>query len=163
MKKTVILGVGNILRSDEGVGVHIVKELERFTVNGSRFTVIDGGTLGIDLIPFIENADKLIIVDAVKDGGKPGTVYKFRREDIHDTRYTIHDTRYSLHQINLIDTLNIMEIQNKLPKETVIIGVEPKNLGWGEELSEEIKKRIPEIKTLLEKEVRNACCSIKAK
>lgn len=147
MKKTVILGVGNILREDEGVGVHIIRKLEK-----SETEIVDGGTLGIDLIPYVENVDKLIIIDALKDGGKPGTIYRLKIKDTpsHISPFTSH---LSLHQIDLIDTLKIMEIQNKLPKEIIIIGIEPKKLGWGEELSGEVRGKIPEIINLIHKEI----------
>lgn len=158
--RKVILGVGNILMSDEGIGVHIVNELKASELNSSvgELEIVDGGTLGIDLIPVIEKADKLIIVDAVKNGGNPGTIYKFKFKECH---LNIEKNKFSLHQIDLIDTLKIMQIQNKLPEEIVLIGIEPKNLGWGENLSEELKEKIPQIKKILEEEVRDACCPIK--
>lgn len=152
--KIVVLGVGNVLRQDEGVGVHVVNELKTSNLKSQilNLEVIDGGTLGIDLIPYIENAYKLIIVDAVRDGNKPGTIYKLK---IEDCRLKVDKEKLSLHQIDLIDTLKIMEMQNKLPQEIVIVGVEPKNFGWGETLSEEVKEKIPEILSIVHSEIIN--------
>jgi hydrogenase maturation protease len=146
-----ILGVGNILLKDEGIGPFVIKELEKEKLP-PRVALLDAGTQILDTMLSQDRVEKLIIIDAVKAGGVPGTVYKFRPEDIErDTEVAI-----SLHQATVLEALKILEIQDLLPKEVVIVGVEPNTIEWGLEPSDELKAKIPELIRLLKKEMKNA-------
>jgi len=132
-----VLGIGNVLLRDEGVGCHVVHALEGIPLPDVK--IIDGGTCP-DLLQFLEDADKLIIVDAVKGGGKPGQIYRFHLEDI-----TLEQKPFlSLHDVGLVDNLMLMQLWHSIG-ETIIIGVEPKELEWGLELSPELREKMPQI------------------
>jgi len=147
MQKILIVGLGNLLLGDEGVGIHVIYELKKLELP-RNVALIDGGTAAFDLIPLLKDADKLIIVDAVQAGEKPGAIYRFRPEAISQNSLKI----MSLHQINLKDVLSAARLLNIEP-ETVIIGIEPKRIEYGLELSEELKQAIPQVIKLVQEEL----------
>jgi len=134
--RTVVVGMGNILLKDEGIGCHIARVLEKIPLLDAR--VIEGGTSPDAL--FLEDADKLVVVDAAKGGGMPGEVYRFQLDDIALELPSF----LSLHDISLVDNLLLMGVLHNIP-ETIIIGVEPKEIEWGLELSPELQEKIPRI------------------
>lgn len=143
-----VLGIGNLLLKDEGVGVHLVQELTGI-VDASNVTIIDGGTSPD--IPFLieKGVDKLIIIDAVKAEDKPGTVYRFSSDNLNlDSVLPV-----TLHDIGVLESLRMMALLDRQPKSTVIIGVEPKVIDLGLDLSPEVAKRLPEIIKLVCKEI----------
>jgi hydrogenase maturation protease len=146
--KIIILGIGNILLGDEGIGVHVVSFL-RSQELPSNVEVIDGGTATFNLLPMISGVSKLIVVDAVKGKGEPGSIYRFTPDDIKAEK----KIATSLHQIGLLNVLEMADKIGEKPKSTVIIGVEPQNMEWGLEPSTEIKKKIPKIIDLVLKEI----------
>jgi hydrogenase maturation protease len=139
MKKTVVLGAGNELFKDEGVGVHAARILQTKLLP-SDVEVIDGGT-SPDIWSLIDGADKLIIVDAVKGGCEPGTIYRFTPQQIVADRGIVT----SVHQMGILENLSLMELVGGKPKETVIVGVEPAELEPGLELSARLQERMPKI------------------
>jgi len=147
MKKTVVLGTGNELFKDEGVGVHVARILQtKLPPSSSDVEVIDGGT-SPDIWSLIDGADKLIIVDAVRGGCEPGTIYRFTPQQIVAERGLIT----SVHQMGILENLSLIELVGSKPGETIIIGVEPSELEPGLELSPELQKRMPKIiQTVLE-------------
>jgi hydrogenase maturation protease len=146
--KIAILGIGNLLLKDEGVGVHLVQRLSS-VVDDVNVKIIDAGTYP-DFLSLVEdNLDKLIIVDAVKNGDTPGTIYRFNF-DVVDLEGA---PPFSLHDIGVIESLRTMALFNKQPKSTVIIGIEPKTIDFGLELSPEIEDKLPKIISLVIKEI----------
>ena len=132
-----VLGIGNNLLKDEGIGCHVVHAMEK--IAPPNVEVIDGGTCP-DVVQFLKDAGKLIIVDAVKGGGIPGQVYRFHLEDV-----TLEQKQFlSLHDIGLADNMLLLRLLHNIP-ETIIIGVEPKEIKWGLELSSELQEKIPQI------------------
>jgi hydrogenase maturation protease len=132
-----VLGIGNILLRDEGIGCHVVHALEGIPLPDVK--IIDGGTSS-DVLQLLEGVDKLIIVDAVKGRGTPGQIYRFHLEDI-----TLEQKPFlSLHDMGSVDNLMLMKLWHKMG-ETVIIGIEPKEVDWGLELSPELQEKIPQI------------------
>ena len=142
-----VVGIGNVLLKDEGIGCHVVRALEE--VNLSDVEVIDGGTC-LDVLQLSRNADKLIIVDAVKGGGMPGQIYRFHVEDVTPEQKPL----LSLHDISLVDTIKLMQLWHNVD-EAVIIGVEPKDIDWGLELSPELREKIPQITDAILAELNN--------
>ena len=141
MRKTVVLGIGNELYKDEGVGVHVVRILQaKLPSPDSAVEVIDGGT-SPDIWPLIDGASKLIIVDAVRGGCEPGTIYRFTPQQIVADGGLIT----SVHQIGILENLSLMELVGGKPEDTVVIGVEPAELEPGLELSAELQERMPKI------------------
>jgi hydrogenase maturation protease len=141
---TIILGVGNELLSDEGVGVHLVREIKKREIPAG-VTAVEGGTDGFGLLNIITEADRLILVDSLKGGGKPGSIYKF---DIKDAPKCPDIFKTSVHQIGILEVINLSGLVGKTPK-TTVIGVEPKKINTGLELSPEVKKKIPRIIELI--------------
>jgi hydrogenase maturation protease len=132
-----VVGIGNVLLRDEGIGCHVAHALEEIPLPDTK--IIDGGTCP-DVLQFIEDTDKLIIVDAVKGGGTPGQIYRFHLEDI-----TLEQKPFlSLHDVGLVDNLMLMQLWHNI-SEAVIIGVEPREINWGLELSPELQEKMPQI------------------
>ena len=144
-----ILGIGNLLLKDEGVGIHLVQKLSARGIDRENLNIVDGGT-SPDIMSLIDHdIDKLIIVDAVKAGNSPGTVYRVDSDNLDlDSA-----TPISLHEIGVLDSLKMMALLNKQPKSTVIVGVEPKAIDYGLELSPEVEAKVPEIVKIILKEI----------
>ncbi|MFC1852096.1 HyaD/HybD family hydrogenase maturation endopeptidase [candidate division CSSED10-310 bacterium] len=139
-KKIVILGVGNLLLSDEGVGVHVAQEMMNMTLP-SGIEVVEGGTDGFGLIDIIRKTDRLVIIDAVKGGAQPGSIYRFDIDDVPDSPALF---KTSVHQIGILEVIHISELIGKKPH-TTIIGIEPASIEMGMELSPDIKALMSKI------------------
>ena len=137
--RTAILGVGNLLMKDEGIGVHVAHACERLCLPGD-VVVIDGGT-STELAFLVEGFDRLIVVDAAQAGGKPGQIYRFTLEEIDQGESPL----LSGHEFGIAQTLGSGAFVENRPEQIVIVGVEPKQIDWGLELSPELENRIPEI------------------
>lgn len=143
-----VLGVGNILLSDEGVGVYVAQEMmKRGLPPGVE--VLEGGTDGFGLMHVLLRADRLILVDAVKGGGPPGSIYRF---DIGDCPPFPDSFKTSLHQISILEVINLSGLIGTTPR-TTVIGVEPKWMGMGMGLSPEVEAKVPRVIELIQKEV----------
>jgi hydrogenase maturation protease len=123
--KILVVGMGNLLYQDEGIGVHVVQEMEKMKLP-KMIEILDIGTSTMDLISYLKGIKKLIFIDAMKVGGDPGTLYKCKPEDLLPK----DEGPISLHEIGLLETLN-MARKMEMEIETVIIGVEPKIMDWG--------------------------------
>ena len=175
--KIIVLGVGNLLLQDEGVGVHVVKTLnailplnetkgKNLNHNHPNLEIIDGGT-SPEIASLVEDADKLVIIDAVKGGKEPGTIYRFTIDEVEpgspcspeapllhkETDFEI-SPKLSLHQMHIVDDLRMLSLVGKSPKNVIIIGIEPKTIELGLELSPEIRSKIPEIIRLVKDEIQ---------
>jgi hydrogenase maturation protease len=146
--KIAVLGIGNLLLKDEGIGVHLVEKLAD-VIDDANIKIIDAGTYPDFLSMVEDNLDKLIIVDAVKNGDEPGTIYRFAF-DVVDLEGA---PPFSLHDIGVVDSLRTMALLNKQPKSTIVIGIEPKTIDFGLELSPEIEKKLPKIIDLVLHEI----------
>ena len=140
-KKVAVLGIGNLLLTDEGIGVHVAKELAKrdFPEN---ITVNDAGTLGLLSGPLFEGADLLILIDAVDAEGEPGQVLRYSKDDIMLSKVPF---KLSPHQIGFQDTLSISELRGECPSEVIFFGAIPASLDAGVELSEQGRKAFDEI------------------
>jgi hydrogenase maturation protease len=142
-----VVGIGNVLLRDEGIGCHVVHALEGISLPDVK--IIDGGTCP-DVLQLLGDADKLVIVDAVKGGGTPGQIYRFHPEDI-----TLEQKPFlSIHDVGLVDSLRLMQLWRNIG-EAVIIGVEPREVNWGLELSPELQERMPQIIGTILSELNN--------
>ena len=144
-----ILGVGNLLLSDEGVGVHVANKLMEMDLPAG-VEVIEGGTDGFRLMNVVTEADRLIVVDAVKGGSPPGSIYRF---DIKDAPSSPDAFKTSVHQIGILEVVHLSELIGQTP-ETTVIGVEPGSLEMGMELSPEVQEKMPKIIELILEEVK---------
>jgi len=147
-----VLGVGNILYTDEGLGVRIVDQMMQDYDFSDNVTLMDGGTLGTKLMDPIQQSDLLIVVDAVLVGDEPGSVYRLTGEDLRKSLGFIN----SMHDTDLVDTLILCDLTGKRP-DAVVIGVEPVDYqSMGVELSPDIAKRIPAVIDIVLKEIEQA-------
>jgi hydrogenase maturation protease len=156
--RILVLGLGNILLKDEGVGVHIAQMLQELALP-HNVEVVDGGTASLDVLLLAPGIEKLVVIDALRAGKEAGTIYKARlKSEERDKLEQIFSSgsRISLHQVGLIDALAIAEKMNCAPKEIAIIGIEPKKIDCGLELTDDVKQKIPEIINTVLKEVEDA-------
>lgn len=151
--RIVIVGIGNILLSDEGIGVYVINELKNLQLP-ANVEVHDCGTGGLSILNVLDKAEKAVIIDAVKGGGSPGSIYSFTLDEILTEDRRLKMT--SLHDLDLTTALKIAELTHiyKLPREIVVIGVEPASIEMGMELSPQIRRTIPKIIDLVLKEIK---------
>ena len=149
-KKMKILGCGNTLMGDDGVGIRVIERLQEMKLPES-IEIIDAGVGGMAILSWIEDADKVVIVDAVQTGNEPaGTVYMFTDKELPPSDMFM----LSLHDLNLVDTINVGRVVQKMPDEIVIIGVEVKRVAeFTKELTPEVEGAIPEVIDLVLKEL----------
>ena len=143
-----VLGIGNLVMRDDGVGVRVVQELQRSFRFPENVKVVDGGTLGLDLLPLLEDATHLILVDAVEIGAKPGSLIRLTGQELPIAL----QTKLSPHQMGLKDLLAVSELMGHSPGEMVLIGVQPRSVEMGVELTAEVEVMLEEVvaKVLLE-------------
>jgi len=132
--RVLVLGIGNLVMSDDGVGVKVVQQLQREYVFEENAEIMDGGTLGLDLLPMLEGIDHLIVVDAVETGRKPGTCVRLAGEELP----TALETKVSAHQMGLRDLLSVARLLGHSPGEMVLIGVQPGSIEMDTELTPEV-------------------------
>jgi hydrogenase maturation protease len=134
--KTLILGMGNLLLCDEGVGVHIARALQQEALP-PNVTVLDVGTAFLDALPAIEKADRIIVVDAMQGGEAPATIYRVPFDDCARPECIA-----SLHGFDFSRTIFLAGRQST--PEVIVIGVEPAQIDWGTELSPELQRALPD-------------------
>lgn len=159
IKNILVLGLGNILLKDEGVGVRVIEALSDFAF-ASNVEVVDGGTAGLDVVLPRKNLHKLIIIDAIKADREPGTIYetRFRADDKDaiDKIFCKKESHLSLHQLGLLGTISIAKKMNTSLEEIIIFGVEPDEISCGLELTEAVKTKIPKVVDLILEEIKDA-------
>ncbi len=133
-----VLGIGNLIMSDDGVGVRVVQRLAAEFRFPPPVTVLDGGTLGLDLLPRLEGVERLLVVDAVETGDVPGTLVRMVGDEIP----VALETKVSPHQMGLKDLLAVASLQGFAPREMVLWGVQPERLDLGMELSPAVADRV---------------------
>ncbi len=129
--KLTLIGLGNLLMQDEGVGVHVVRALEERYELPPELEVVDGGTSGLDLLPYIEGRDRVLFVDAVNFGKEPGSIGVLENEAIP----ALFGAKGSLHHLGLMDVLAAAQLLEVAPREICLIGIQPLNMAIGLELS----------------------------
>ena len=148
MGKRVVLGIGNLLMRDDGIGVHAIRALDGRLPKDVE--LVDGGTAGCDLLPYMTGAEKIIIIDALQGGGPPGAVYRLTPQDCGEQ--SLGGT-ISLHDLGIMVVLHDLELLEGQMPPVVIIGVEPKEIDWGMELTPEVEKSLPRVLELVEREL----------
>ncbi|MBN2158453.1 MAG: hydrogenase maturation protease [Spirochaetes bacterium] len=139
MRKILILGIGNTLRGDDGLGVYIVRHMEE---SGMRLPpgveLLDGGTAGFDLLGLIEGYDKIIIVDALRTDDRPGSIYRFTPDHA-----MVQGARFSLHEVGIMEVIGTLKIMDHDP-EIEFVGIVPENISEiNTDISEAVREAVP--------------------
>jgi len=150
-QKIIVLGIGSILMSDEGVGVRVVEKMQEEYSFTPNVEIYDGGTTGMHgLLPLIEEADHLVVIDAVNGPGEPGTIYRYTLDDFKLTM----PKKISSHDIGFIECLAIAELIGRLPESVIIIGIKPEDTTTRKmELTETVNNKLNELTNAAVKEI----------
>jgi hydrogenase maturation protease len=149
-----VVGIGNVLMADDGVGVRTVHEIRKRFVLPEGVDILDGGTSGLELLSYFSGRKHVIIVDAVQSGLPPGTVVKIEGEDV-PARFM---TKISPHQLGLSDVLAAARITGKLPGEMVLFGIEPKRVELSLDISEEVEASFEKLIDIVRQELERIGC-----
>jgi hydrogenase maturation protease len=136
--KTLVLGVGNLLLSDEGVGIRVIERLAETYDLPESVQILDGGTLGLDLLYYLEGVENLLIVDAVEMEKTPGTLLRLEGEEVP----AFLSIKMSPHQIGIPDMLFAAKLKDLYPRNVVLLGVQPAVLDTGLDLSSPVAAQL---------------------
>lgn len=151
--KTLILGVGNVLLSDEGFGVHFIRHLQARYRFPDEVELLDAGTLGLMVTHMLEEAGRVYIVDALAAAGEPGEFRRYTKDAFLRKEFPV---KLSPHQVGVREMLLVSELRGRCPKEVHLLGVIPGSLAPGIELSPPLKRRMAELAGQLIEELRSA-------
>lgn len=146
-KRKVVLGLGNLLQKDEGLGVQALNLLNAQSGNTTDFELLDGGVLGLNLLMIVEECSHLLILDAINMGKPAGTVIELAKDEIP----FYSGIQLSHHQITFQEVLGLANIRGHLPVHLHLIGVQPEDISTGLELSEIVTNALPEVVRRAEK------------
>ncbi len=148
-QRIVVMGVGNVLLSDEGVGVRVLRELRARYDFPANVRLVDGGVLGLSLTGTFMDADQVIVIDAVRGGDEPGTIYRFAWEAKPEhVQY-----KDSLHQIDLMETMALLPLVGD-PPSVLVVGVEYEDIdNWGLTLTPKVERAVPHLVELVVQEL----------
>ncbi len=141
--KILVLGIGNTLLVDEGVGIFAMRELEARYGQRDDLEFLDGGTLSFTLAVPIAECDALLVIDAAELGSAPGTVHSF--EGVAMDHFLGTNRKSSVHEVALLDLMSISMLSGRWPKMRALIGIQPAVVAWGEELSPPVAAALPEV------------------
>jgi hydrogenase maturation protease len=145
-----VLGIGNILLTDEGFGIRVIEKLFAEYEFPDHVSLVDGGVLGINLLGVIAEAQHLIVVDAVKNKQPPGTLYRLEKDELPE-RILLKN---SLHQTDFLETLTLCQAIDKVPQSTVVLGVEPEDiLTHSVEMTPTVAARVDDMMDLVIREL----------
>lgn len=147
MRPTLVMGVGNVLQGDDGVGVHAIHQLERHLDAWPGLRLYDAGTLGTSLLVEIEQAERLIFIDAMRMGAAAGTVRCFVDEEMD--RWMCRDKAGSVHEVGLSELVDLARLQERLPRRRALVGIEPGFIGWGDALSDPLAGALDAVERLI--------------
>jgi len=126
-----VLGLGNLLMTDDALGSRVIETLERCFTFPAQVALLDGGTLGLDLLPRLEGIDKLLVVDALEMDAAPGTLFRLAGDEVPRA----FAGKLSVHQMGLQDLLAVAELLGHLPAQLVVWGAQAASIEMGTELS----------------------------
>ena len=135
---TAVLGLGNLVHSDDGVGVHAIQQLQRDPRVPPATVLLDGGTQGLSLISHISGFSRLLVIDAVNAGEPPGTVLRFEGSALHGL-----PGKASVHQLGFADMMVALKLLGESPPELVVLGVQPLSTEWSMDLTPPVRDAIP--------------------
>ena len=143
--KTLILGIGNNLLGDEGIGIHVVEHLHTLVADSTnlhdKLQLVDGGTLSFSLAGLIEDCERLIVIDATRLDAAPGTVRVFEGADMD--HFLGSGKRSSVHEVSLLDLMAVVALNGHLPTQRALIGIQPQDIDWSDQLSTPVAQAVP--------------------
>ncbi len=141
--KILVLGIGNTLLADEGIGIVAMRELEAQFGAREDMEFLDGGTLSFTLAVPISECTALLVIDAAELCAAPGTVRSFEGEDMD--RYLGANRKSSVHEVGLLDLMSISRLTGHWPERRALIGIQPALVDWGETLTPAVATALPEV------------------
>ena len=144
--KILVLGIGNTLLADEGVGIAAMRELELQYGPREDLEFLDGGTLSFTLAVPISECSALLVIDAAELGAEPGAVRSFKGEEMD--RFLGANRKSSVHEVGLLDLMSISRLAGHWPERRALIGVQPAVVNWGESLTPHVAAALPEVNAL---------------
>jgi hydrogenase maturation protease len=147
--KTVVLGLGNLLHADDGAGAQAIKRLREDARVPGDVSLVEGGTLGLELLPYVWDCSRLIVIDAVDVGETPGTVVKMSGEELNSI-----PGKSSAHQLGVSDLLVALRMLAERQPQVVLLGVQPESTEWSTELSPPVAASLD---SLVEAAIRELC------
>ena len=148
-RRVVVLGIGNLLLADEGVGVHAVDAFARAFDVPPEVQVIDGGTAGMELLDALSDVDLLLVFDAVKARSAPGTLVTLTGTQVP----VFFRSKLSPHQVSICDVLASLEFAGQAPKDLVLVGVEPESLDLSLQMTPVVAARVPDMLQAAQREL----------
>jgi hydrogenase maturation protease len=148
--RVLVLGLGNVLLQDEGLGVKALKRLAEQYHLPDSVRIMDGGTLGMHLFPYLDDCTHLLIMDAVETDGPPGTSARIEGPDLEQAL----SRKLSMHQAGVHDLLAVGRLVGNLPAQVVVCGLQPETVEWGLDLSPKIAGQVDRLVSLAIKELR---------
>lgn len=131
--KVLVLGLGNLMRTDDGVGIHAIRELSSEGRLPPHIQTVEGGTLGLDLLHSLRGVTHLLALDAVDVGAAPGTLLRFGNAEL-----SALPIAQSVHLLGFADLLGTLKLLDDAPDEVMLLGIQPESTGWGLNLSPSI-------------------------
>ncbi len=150
MKPIVVIGLGNPLMSDEGIGIHLLQALSADAGRHPDADFVDAGTAGFKALHAIAGRRKAVFIDCAMMGEAPGTIRRFSPDEVRSRKAL---PRFSLHEGDLLDTLEISRKLGECPADVVIFGIEPVSMAPGQELSDLLRSRLGEYRATIERDL----------
>lgn len=139
--RTLVLGIGNTLLSDEGIGVHVTQQLQSMLPLSDDIEILDGGTLSFTLAGPIEDADALIVVDAAQLKSLPGTLKVFEGKEMD--AFLLGNRKASVHEVGLTDLMSIAMLTGHWPEKRALVAIQPEKVDWGDTPTPHVAAAVP--------------------
>lgn len=153
--KVLIVGIGNPLLQDEGLGIHAVQRLQEMSLPPG-VVAMDGGTFSLDLLDYFAGVEQVIIVDALLAGQTPGTIYRI---PLAELEYQSANHSISMHDLHFLEAIQIAGLRGHQPQ-VVVFGVEPSVIDWGVTLSPEVEGQLPRLLEYIRQEIEGTFSEI---
>lgn len=154
MTRKIILGIGNLLNRDEGVGIHAIRILQEKNALGADWEIEDGGTLGLNLLPLVEEASHLIVLDAIDARQAPGSLIELKKDQVP----LCSNVKMSQHQLSFQQVLGLAKVRGHFPDYLCLLGVQPADLAIGVDLSAVVARALLPLVARAEEMARKWSC-----
>lgn len=136
-----VVGIGNIIMQDEGFGVRCAEYLQKITDYPDFVQIIDGGTLGMDLMPYIAGTKKLLLIDAMNIDAPVGSFHSFTGDELN----VYFKNKITIHDVGVNDMLAVLKLTDNPIEEVVVMGIKPEVVSMGLDMTEKIAEKVPEV------------------